>query len=102
MIFRTKKMNRLSRHNQRRARCAAWRTIKAALISLAVVELPPFILFVQKGTFTRAEVSALLQSCAVALLMVILNYVQRLNERAPGPRRPISQSDIDHSTPPEK
>lgn len=81
---------RLHRHRRLRARCTAIRSLRSAALALAIVGLPRLIGFVEHGQFDRARLRELAQALAVAALMVLFNYVQRLradDERRPGASR---------------
>jgi hypothetical protein len=80
-------MRRLSDYNQHRAICGALRSFWSALLALSLVWLPSVIQFIQRGVFTRAEILELGRTLAVAALIILFNFVQRLKEKERRPRR---------------
>lgn len=73
-------------YNQHRAFCVALRSMWSALLALALVWLPSVIQFIQRGVFTKAELWELGRSLAVAALIILFNFLQRLREKE-RPRR---------------
>jgi hypothetical protein len=62
------------------ARCSFSRTLKSALVALGVATLPKMMMLVQHATFSRDEFKEFGIAAAVAALMVMFNYLQRLTE----------------------
>ncbi len=69
-----------SHYRRHRARCTALRSMRSAALALSIVSLPKLIAFIETGAFTRDSLKARAQALAVAALMVLFNYVQRLRE----------------------
>ena len=59
-------------------RCSALRNLRSAGLAVAIVMLPEIIMFMRHGTFTRETLRELAHALAVAALVVLFNYVQRL------------------------
>jgi hypothetical protein len=74
-------------YNQHRAFCTALRTMRSALVALALVSLPLLINFLQRGVFTLEEFYSLVRAFAVAALIVLFNFIQRWHEKELTPRR---------------
>ncbi|HEX8721689.1 MAG TPA: hypothetical protein VF736_13725 [Pyrinomonadaceae bacterium] len=65
-------------YRRHRARCTAIRSLRSAALALAIVAVPRLISFIERGLFDRAALRELAQALAVASLMVLFNYIQRL------------------------
>jgi len=73
-------MHTLHTYRRWRARCMAWRSFRSACLALSIVMLPKVIIVFERGEFTRATLKEMGQAAAVAVLMVLFNYMQRLRE----------------------
>lgn len=81
-------------HRRWRARCTAIRSLRSAALAVAVVALPHCIQFAERGEIDAASLKRLGLGLAVAVQMVLYNYLQKLREqpqrrrgRAQGKRR---------------
>lgn len=74
-------------YNRQRAFCNLLRSLRSAGLALSIVWLPTVAQFVRGGRFGKPELGDLARDLAVAALMVLFNFLQRLREKELRPRR---------------
>ena len=71
--------------------------MRSAGLAISLAFLPKLIDFAQNGHFTLAEFYELLRTLLVVTLIVVFNFIQRLNEKPPPRRKRRESIRKDHS-----